>query len=78
MEEEEERINYIKLFYNKLRTLGYSNKIKYFDQFQIYNNEKYNNFFHIITSYISDNNILSNSESILEEKYIKNKKKNYS
>jgi hypothetical protein len=66
--DDEEQINYIKLFYNKLRTLGYSKKIKYFDQFQIYSNDKYNNFFDIITSYISENNLLSNSESILEER----------
>ena len=66
--EEEENINYIKLFYNKLKTLGYGKKIKYFDQFQIYNNEKYNNFFDILTTYISDQNLLTNSETILEEK----------
>jgi hypothetical protein len=64
----EEEVNYIKNFYNKLRSLGFSKKLKYFDQFQIYRSEKYNLLFDILTNYCSEANLLSNSDSMLDEK----------
>ena len=64
----EENINYIKIFYNKLRSLSFNKKIKYFDQFHIYNHVNYNTFFEILTKNISEKNLLCNSESTLEEK----------
>lgn len=65
---DEDEINHIKLFYNKIRLLGFEKKIKYFDQFQIYNNDKYNLFFDLLSGHCSEENLLSPSEETLFKK----------
>jgi len=65
--------SYIKLFYTKLKDMGYRNKIKtFYEEFQQFNNEKYNIFFDLLSKSISESNMLNANEKNIMSNIQKN------